>query len=387
MTAGLRTGSIDIRSLAAVISMIAVVGLSFGLTLPLVSIILEGRGVPGSVIGANSAMPALALLLFTPLVPRVIARAGVRTTLAVSLAIVAGSIVSLKLFDTLAAWFVIRFVMGMAEASLFAISEAWINELAPNARRGSIMGIYTAILAGAFALGALLLSVTGTDGWTPFVAGAVICSAAGLPLAGIRARSLALEGKPAGGVVFYIRTAPVATAAAIVYGAIETGTFALLPPYGLRNGFDAAGAAQLLAVVAVGSVVLQPPIGWLADRMERTRLLMICAGAGVIGGATLPLVIAWPVVLWPSLFVWGGVVAGLYTVGLTLLGERFRGPDLVGANAAFVMLYGLGALVGPPLSGSAMDIWNPHGFAAALAVVCLAYLVLAAVRQRQRRRA
>ena len=161
MTAGLRTGSIDIRSLAAVISMIAVVGLSFGLTLPLVSIILEDRGVPGSVIGANSAMPALAL----------------------------------------------------------------------------------------------------------------------------------------------------------------------------------------------------------------------------------PLVIAWPVVLWPSLFVWGGVVAGLYTVGLTLLGERFRGPDLVGANAAFVMLYGPGALVGPPLSGSAMDIWNPHGFAAALTVICLAYLVLAALRQRQRRRA
>ncbi|MFQ5535306.1 MAG: MFS transporter [Sphingomonadales bacterium] len=130
-------------------------------------------------------------------------------------------------------------------------------------------------------------------------------------------------------------------------------------------------------MVAAGNVFLQLPIGILADKMNRQRLLVICAGAGLFGGISLPLVIGVPWLLWPTLFLWGGVVVGLYTVGLTMLGERFSGPDLVGANAAFVMLYGLGALAAPPVAGAAMDLWNPHGLGGSLALLCLGFIIIA----------
>ena len=131
-------------------------------------------------------------------------------------------------------------------------------------------------------------------------------------------------------------------------------------------------------MLAAGGVFLQIPIGVLADRIDRRLLLMFCAGAGVFGGISLPLFIHLPWLLWPSLFLWGGVIVGLYTVGLTLLGERFRGADLVGANAAFVMLYGVGAVAGPPVAGAAMDLWDPHGLALALALLCLGFIGVAA---------
>jgi hypothetical protein len=79
------------------------------------------------------------------------------------------------------------------------------------------------------------------------------------------------------------------------------------------------------------------------------------------------------------LFVWGGVVAALYSVGLALLEGSYSGTKLASANAAFVMLYSAGRLVGPPLVGAGVDLWNPHGFALMMALFPAIYLVVATV--------
>ena len=77
------------------------------------------------------------------------------------------------------------------------------------------------------------------------------------------------------------------------------------------------------------------------------------------------------------LFVWGGVVAASYSVGLALLEGSYTGSKLASANAAFVMLYCAGRLAGPPLVGAAIDSWNPHGFAVMMALLPATYLVAA----------
>jgi predicted MFS family arabinose efflux permease len=61
------------------------------------------------------------------------------------------------------------------------------------------------------------------------------------------------------------------------------------------------------------------------------------------------------------LFVWGGIASGIYPVALSIAGDRFRGTELVTVNAAIIIAYGLGGLVGPALGGVAMDTWNPQG--------------------------
>jgi predicted MFS family arabinose efflux permease len=110
-------------------------------------------------------------------------------------------------------------------------------------------------------------------------------------------------------------------------------------------------------------------------------LLRLCAGVGVAGAAATPFLIRLPWAIYPMLFVWGGTVFGIYTIGLTLLGQRFQGPELAGANAAYVMLYALGLLAGPPLEGVALDWWNPHGLMAVLAASCLIYMAFLTVRR------
>jgi hypothetical protein len=112
---------------------------------------------------------------------------------------------------------------------------------------------------------------------------------------------------------------------------------------------------------------------------------MACAAAGLVGMATLPFIgTNWHLLAF-VLFLWGGVVAGLYTVGLAHLGARLSGRDLASANAAFVLCYGIGMLLGPQTIGLGMDLFGPNGFAYAIMLFFVFYLVVGAVRLGVRR--
>jgi MFS family permease len=147
--------------------------------------------------------------------------------------------------------------------------------------------------------------------------------------------------------------------------------------HGLRNGYDAHTSALLVAAIAAGYAVFQTPLGMLADRMSKRALLCAIAALGLIGAlALIPLTRA-PVAFFVGLFIWGGIVSGLYMVALAALGHDYDGADLAAANAAFISLYALGMLAGPPAMGAALDASAPAGLFLALAAVFVLYLIAA----------
>src|SRR5690606_19027585 len=106
----------------------------------------------------------------------------------------------------------------------------------------------------------------------------------------------------------------------LVFGAVETGGFALFPVYGSRIGYSEGDAALLLTAVGLGNVLMQIPLGLISDRMrDRRHLLVACAAIGLAGA----MILLWVSQSWHAsaivLFLWGGVVAGLYTIGLAHL--------------------------------------------------------------------
>ncbi len=357
--------------LAAAIVLVALVGVGLSLTLPLLSIEMERMGVSSTGIGLNTAVAGLASIAVIPFVPRLAARIGIGRLIALSIVTVIVSLLAFKATYDYLAWFPIRFVFAAALGTLFVLSEYWISALAPPERRGLVMGVYATVLALGFAAGPGILALIGASGWGPYLAGAGLIACAALPLALARNRLPDLDHAPSRPFMAYLLALPVATFAAMGFGGVETGGFALLPLYGLRTGFDAEGAALLVSVVALGNVALQLPIGLLADRLDKGRLLLAIALLSAAGAAMLPLLAGQSLAFYLLLFIWGGVVGGLYTVGLAHLASRFEGADLAGANAAFVVLYNVGLTGGPPFVGVMMDLLNPHGFAYALAALCL----------------
>jgi MFS family permease len=142
---------------------------------------------------------------------------------------------------------------------------------------------------------------------------------------------------------------------------VESADLTLLPLFGLHSGLDERAALLLVAVFMAGNVVLQVPIGLLADRYGRRTLLGICALASCIGPLLLPAGLGTPLLLWPLLFVWGGTLYSFYSQGVALLGEEFPVANLPSANTLFVMVYCLGGVIGPSAGGMAMDLWPGRG--------------------------
>ncbi|TIU67463.1 MAG: MFS transporter, partial [Mesorhizobium sp.] len=179
----------------------------------------------------------------------------------------------------------------------------------------------------------------------------------------------------------YIWLVPTATFAVLVFGAVETGGFALFPVYGNRIGYSEADAALLLTMIGLGNVLLQIPIGMISDRVsDRRHLLLACAAVGLAGTIFMPHFASNWHLMAALLFVWGGVVAALYTIGLAHLGSQLSGHELASANAAFVLCYGVGMVLGPQAIGVGMDIFGPSGFGWSLGLFFAAYIALVGVR-------
>lgn len=370
------------RSILAALGCIGAVGIGLGATLPLLALRMDSMGATATMIGLNTAMVGLSHLIFTPLVPRILRHINMMPFLLICAFAASAGIIGYVVFPDIWIWFPLRFFTSASLAGLFIVSEIWINQIAEDRTRGRVIGLYATVFAGSFALGPVLLLLVGTDGSLPFFITAGMTLVAILPLQLARGLMPNIHEKPSQSFLAFILVAPAATFAALAYGAIETQVFNLLPVYSIRTGATETVAALVLSVFAAGNVAMQVPIGYLADRFDRRYVLAGCAAVGMIGPTLLPFAAGQPWVLYPILFVYGGVVVGMYTVGLALLGQRFTGADLAAANAAFVVMYSAGALVGPIAGGAAMDISDPDGLTVSLAFIAGTGLFLTILRRR-----
>ncbi len=367
--------------LAAVIASISAVGLSLGLTLPLISLVLRHQGYDSALIGLAGAMPALGILLGAPFMPRLIGFLGARRALLGALAVSICTILVMPWTVSYYHWLGLRFLMGAADGLLFTVSETWVNQLADDHNRGRMVGSYITVLSLCFAGGPLLIMLTGSVGATPFLLACVILAVAAVPLALADGTTVVVSDTPAAfGVLGFLRLAPALAAGVGLFATIDGSTMALLPLFGLRSGFSEPTAAAMITVLIAGNIVLQLPLGWLADKVDRQRLLKIC-GVGIAVGSLLLMVAArWPVLVWPVLVFLGMAAGGVYTLAMIIVGQRFQGAELVTANAAFGVLWGGGSLLGPFLAGMLMRLFNPGGLPLTWFLLAVGFLLLCGYR-------
>jgi MFS family permease len=367
--------------LAAVIASISVVGLSLGLSIPLVSLALERDQVDSTLIGVMAAMPAIGILMFSPLIPWVVGRFGAIGTLYGSIAVSGSAVIALPFLDDYGIWLVLRFVLGAADGALFTVSETWINQIARESNRGRLVALYATVLSLCLSLGPVLILVTGSEGAVPFLVAGAILYLAGIPLAWARGRAPRIGGAGAFGVFAFFRVAPTLCAAVLLFAFLDGAAIGLLPLFGVRHGYEEAVAALMITALVGGNIALQIPIGWVADRMDREKLLFLCGCGVLIGAAVLPLAVQESGVVWPVLILLGAAGGGVYTLALVIVGQRFRGMDLVTANAAIGVLWGVGNLAGPLAGGVGIALWDPNGLPITITLAAALFLGLFAWRR------
>ncbi len=360
-------------------------GAAIGLAHPLIAVSLERMTGSGAVIGVNALAGGLSTLVMALMAPRLVAWLGGRTVLIAAAFSGAAAYAAFGLWRDVNAWLVLRFIFGGATGLMFLVSETWISQLVSPESRARVLTIYGGALAGSYSMGAALFAVVGTSGAGPFVLGAVLCALCALA-ALIRAPRVRRPGSHAmsmSAIVAAAVSAPVAIAAGVSFGMIETASASFLAVWGLRIGFTEAGAGLLLVAMGLGNVVLQPFIGAAADRFGILRLLVLCA----IGGVIFPLILlAAPVSLGLALvicFFYSGTVVAMYALGLSLISARFSASRIVSANAAFIFAYGIGSIVSPPATGLALDGLGAPGVLWAFAAFAGLFLAVQLVLRRR----
>lgn len=364
-------------STGAVIVAATIFGLSYSLSAPLIAMSLAASGHSGSYIGLNAAMHALGVLLIATVMPTLAARFGARTLAVAALVVTAVVLAAFARVTDVAWWFPMRVLLGMAAEVLFVMSETWTNVLSTEQARGRTMAVYTAALSLGMVLGPAMLSVLGV-GAGAYLAGAVIALAAVAfilpPWVVAPQRSVPERAQP----IRYMRLAPIALATTVLNAGVETAGLSFISLYATQLGWSEARAMQLISVLMLGAIVLQLPIGWLADKVNKRRLVLALASISAVTALFWPFALRETWLAFAVVFVWGGLFVGIYTVMLAMVGSRFHGNDLVGVYAVMGLAWGLGALVGPTLAGVAMGVNALFGLPGIIALGCAVFALFLA---------
>ncbi len=373
---------------AGVLSLIGAEALLYGYSYPFFSLALEKHGLATWLIGLNASLAGAGILVVGPILPRLIARFGVRSIVAAMFAISLASFAAILASDNLIVWFAARFVMGACFAALWTTTEIWLNGVVDDRHRGRIIGASGTLYAACQFVGPLVLGGVGVSGSLPLYV-AMLPLAAGVVVAlTIRPAVGEAEDEEDSGSPQTLKLALSAAgglvAAGFLGGIGETAMQSLLPLYGLAHGFTDAEAARLVAVFSLGEAVLVAGLGWMADRYGRTATLLLCSVVAALTSFALPFAMGHTLAAAPMLFLAGGTISGIYTLGVVLIGQDFRGQKLAVVSTGFAMAYSAGSIVGSTPVGYLVDLFGPEALPIAIAVGFTLLTVYLLQRGRQR---
>ena len=365
-----------LKNLAKVMLAITLVGVIIGINLPLSSLTLQTWGTSTSVIGFAASMTGLATVVITPFFSKLINRFGQMGIMRFCLVVLPIAIACLPVFQNIYIWFLLRFIIGVVATGVWLLSEVWINALAEDQHRGKIIALYSSLISLGLIIGVLISSLIPIETGGGFYVSAGIAVISAIPLWNIDDLP---DFDAVEDISFYryLVTAPGLMGSSWMMGFLYAATAALLPIFALPfvEG-DYAQSSRTVAWLASGELTLPLFVGWLADRYDKTRLMIYISCVSVIALAILPVIFDIPVMRFLFLFIIGGSIMSFYSLGLTLLGQEFKGKVLASANASFIFFLSLGEILGPPVVGAAMDLFGNNAFGWFMALIGLIYLII-----------
>jgi len=362
------------KRLISVIFSVTVFSLTYGLSSPLIAFKLLNAGMSESAIGVNAAMHAVGVFLIAPFLPALFRRYRPLTLIVVSLCAIT---VIFMLFGVVSfpMWFLLRMGLGLFSEIIMVQTETWLNGSTVERARGKVLALYTAGMSLGFATGPLILAWTGSDGNLAFYVASVLAALAivfiftsGMP------RVEGHEEKPET-LGNSLKLAALPIMATVLNAAVEVLGMNFLSLYAIKLGWSESASALLISVLMFGAILLQLPIGWLADRVDRLKLMTTLAFIAAALAFVWPHILAFHLLSYVMLFIWGGIFVGIYTVAITWVGERFKGGQLAVIYAAMSVPWGAGALAGPLLGGFAMT-FSLHGLPWLTGALCLVFALL-----------
>ncbi|NRB33848.1 MAG: MFS transporter [Rhodobacteraceae bacterium] len=277
-------------------------------------------------------------------------------------------------------WALGRVVVGFCFSGVYVVAESWLNNAASNENRGKALSLYMIVQMTGIVSAQGLLLVADPAGYVTFVIASVIISISFAPILLSITPTPAFDTTQPMTLAELMRVSPLGCVGMFLLGGCFAAMFGMSAVYGAEVGLELSQISLFVATFYIGAVVMQYPLGFLSDRMDRRVLIVAVAAFGAAGsilGANLG---GQFTMLLVAAFVIGGMCNPLYSLLLAYTNDYLDHEDMAAASGGLIFINGLGAITGPLIMGWLMEpgVLGPSGFflfMAALLVIMAGYAI------------
>ncbi|MTI03561.1 MULTISPECIES: MFS transporter [Alphaproteobacteria] len=363
-------------------------------------LLMVGNGLQGTLLGVRGEIEGFSTLQMSfvmsayfvgflggsRLAPEMIRRVGhVRVFAALASFISAVMIMYPMLTDPIA-WSLGRVVIGFCFSGVYVTAESWLNNAASNENRGQALSLYMIVQMTGIVSAQALLLIGDPAGYETFVIASILVSVSFAPILLSISPTPAFDTTKPMTLRKLMETSPLGCVGMFLLGGIFSAQFGMSSVYGAQAGLSLVEISTFVASFYVGAVLLQYPIGWISDRMDRRILILLVAVVGGCGaligmffGATFTILLA-------GAFLIGGMTSPLYSLLIAYTNDYLEYDDMSAASGGLIFINGLGAIAGPLITGWLMGegIVGPAGFFLFIATLMFIMAVYALYRMTQR---
>ena len=365
-----------VTSLFTLLSGMTVLLTGLGLLSTLLGVRAQAAGMSSGTIGLIMAAYFAGFVIGTYWCPAIIRRVGHIRAFTAFAAVSAAVAIAHALWVEPWFWGGLRLIHGIMMVGLYMTMESWLNSTVDNSRRGSLFAVYVTLTLLAMSLGQFLLMLGSGQGFVLFALVSMLFSLGLVPIALTHVSQPTPVETPTLHLRQLIGFSQLGTLGTLVAGLTSGAFWGLGAVFAKALNLPPFDIAAFMGVTIAGGALLQWPIGKFSDRFDRrTVMLSVCAvGALLASGISVATQLPLPILLVLSFF-YGGVAFTLYGISVAHMNDQIRVEDMLEASSGLLLIYGVGAVIGPMLGGQLMSRFGPASlfvyFAVALAALGL----------------
>ncbi len=378
--------------------MIAVLRSSWSLLLGIM-LLMVGNGLQGTLLGIRGGIEGfstfsmsivmaayfLGFLGGSRMAPELIRRVGHIRVFAALGSFISAILILYPVFTDPIAWSILRVGIGFCFSAVYVTAESWLNNAATNENRGKALSLYLMVQMVGIISAQALLAFGDPSGFVLFVIPSVLVSISFAPILLSVNPTPAFETTKPMTLRQLYRISPLGCVGIFLLGGVFAAQFGMSAVYGTEAGLTVKQISIFVSSVYVGALIMQYPIGWLSDRMDRRLLICAIALLGGVAGIIGLFFDANFKVLLVVAFLVGGVSNPLYSLLLAYTNDFLQREDMAAASGGLLFINGIGAVTGPITVGWIMSKMGPEGFWLFIAGLMLALSGYAAYRMTRRK--
>lgn len=348
------------------------------------ALVLMGNGLFGTLLGVRANIEAFGVAntgaimsayfvgyaLGSYILVGTVVRVGHIRVLAALSAILSAIAITHAIAVDLIVWGILRFVSGLCIVGVFLVIESWLNSSAPSHLRGRVFSVYMTVNLLAVAAGQFLLAAADPAGFVLFAFVSILFALSLVPTA--LARVDAPPPVTPGGLTLreLYAASPVGTVGCFACGFVGGSFWGMGPVFASGIGLAQTSIASFMSATILGGMAAQWPVGSISDRIDRRKMIVAVAGVGV-GAALLTAILAgkWLPAMLASAALFGSALFPLYSLTVARTHDVL-GPDKVlEATRGLIVVFGIGAAMGPTVSGWVMEAFAPYAIFLLFAII------------------